>query len=54
MALQWLVVALVVIVAAVYSVRTFLRQFERSDDEASACGKCAAREVVERARELQA
>jgi hypothetical protein len=42
MDLQLVAVIVLVVLAALYSVRRFLRQFVRPDDEAPACAGCPA------------
>ena len=52
--LQWLIVAIIVVAAAVYTWRAFVRQFYRSEDEPTACDHCAAKQLVEQARQRDA
>ena len=42
---QLMIVALVALVAALYSLRVFLRQFRQSDDEPQGCAACPAAEL---------
>lgn len=50
MDLQFLAVLAIVVIAALYAGRAFVRQFYRGEDEAEGCAGCQLREQQQRRR----